>query len=135
MISAPVQSSPYTFQRRLRDLPPSILRYLFTLFNIPGFVKPIEYADRKTGDYISVRVSPRFTVVSINNRDYYFRRFTGGFDGTGYVVRRPTIEESLCCILAGSHVSTHPLSLWGRLKLALQSIGRGCSARYKDCHH
>ena len=126
MISTPIQSSPYTFQRRLQDLPPSILRHLFTLFNIVGFVKPTEYVDRVTGDYISVRISPTFTVISINNRDYYFKRFTGRFDGTGYVVRRPTIEESIYCISGCIPESMHPLSVWGRLKLLLQSIDWGC---------
>ena len=126
MISAPLKSSPYTLRRRLRDLPFGLLRLFFTLFNIPGFVKPLEYADRVTGDYISIRISPRFTVFSVNNRDYYFRRFTGKFDGTGYVRCRPTIEESVCYILGHTPESTRPLSLWGRLRIKMQSIGRGC---------
>ena len=126
MINFSVKSSPYTLQRRLQNLPLNILRYLFTLFNIPGFVKSIEYADRITGDYISVRVLPRFTRVSINNRDYYFRRLTGKFDGTGYTLCETTIEEGLHCILGDTRVLARPLLRWGRLKQSLQSIGRGC---------
>jgi len=88
---------------------------------------PINYADRISGDYISIRINKYFTVISVNNRNYYFQRATGKFDGTGYVMRRPTIEESVCYILGRTHESTRPLSPWGRLKLRLQSIGRGYS--------
>lgn len=120
------KSSPYTLRRRIRDIISQSSNQILTFFNAPGFVTPIDYADRVTGDYISIRINKYFTVISVNNRDYYFRRFTGKFDGTGYVVRRPTIEESVCYILAHTPELTHPLSPWGRLKLKMQSIGRGC---------
>lgn len=129
MISGtPPLSSPYTLRRRIRDAVVSFPKWLYTLFNVPGFVSPIDYPDRVTGDYIRIRVNQRFTVISVNNRDYFFRRLTGRFDGTGYAVCNPTTEEQLYYILDDTLESTHPLSLWGRLKALLRSIGRGYSS-------
>ncbi|MBA7665720.1 hypothetical protein ES703_73794 [subsurface metagenome] len=68
----------------------------------------------------------QFNRISVNNRDYYFRRYTGKFDGTGYVMRRPTIEEFVCYILGHTPELTHALSLLGRLKQSLRSIDWGC---------
>lgn len=39
--------------------------------------------DELTGRAIEVRVEPLFIVFSVDGRDYYFRRFSGRFDGTG----------------------------------------------------
>jgi hypothetical protein len=50
---------------------------------VAGFVQPISYQDLVTGDLIEIRVSALFTVLSVSGRDYYFRRLTGRFDGTG----------------------------------------------------
>ena len=50
---------------------------------VAGFVQPLEYRDPVTGDSIEVRISPFFTRLSVNGRDYYFARLTGKFDGTG----------------------------------------------------
>jgi hypothetical protein len=50
---------------------------------VAGFVQPISYQDLVTGDLIEIRVSALFTTLSINGRDYYFKRLTGRFDGTG----------------------------------------------------
>lgn len=50
---------------------------------IPGFVRDCEYKCGLTGQYIKVRVSPLFTVISVNGLDVYFYRTTGGIDGTG----------------------------------------------------
>jgi hypothetical protein len=50
---------------------------------IPGVVRDTDIQDRVTGDHVSVRVGPLFTVLSVNGRDYYFDRITGGFDGSG----------------------------------------------------
>lgn len=52
-------------------------------WRVPGTVQPMIYDDDLTGTHLEVRVSPLFTVVQINGRDYYFRRLNGVFDGTG----------------------------------------------------
>lgn len=49
----------------------------------PGIVQPFDYHDLVTGNSIQIVVSPLFTRLSVNGRDYYFRRVSGQFDGTG----------------------------------------------------
>lgn len=56
---------------------------------VPGFVRPLELRDRVTGNHIKIVVSPRYTTISVNNRDYYFYRENGRFDGTGMTLCSP----------------------------------------------
>lgn len=60
---------------------------LLVRHRVPGRVADTVYFDQYTGDRVEVRNRPLFVVFSINDRDYYFDRFTGHFDGTGYVDR------------------------------------------------
>jgi len=46
---------------------------------------PWEYADEVTGDKVSVAVSPFYSKITINRREYYFIRETGEFDGTATI--------------------------------------------------
>jgi hypothetical protein len=50
---------------------------------IPGFIQPKILDDPVTGQHIEIRLGLLFTVVSVDGRDYYFRRFSGKYDGTG----------------------------------------------------
>ena len=50
---------------------------------VPGVIRPTRVHDELTGMDIEVRVSAFFTVISIDGRDFYFRRVSGEFDGTG----------------------------------------------------
>jgi hypothetical protein len=50
---------------------------------IPGFVRPVLVHDQVTNTHLEIRPGILFTVVSIDGRDFYFRRLTGAFDGTG----------------------------------------------------
>lgn len=124
-MDSPPLSSPYSIRMRIRDATYQFIRYIYALLNIPGLVRPLEYADRVTGDFVRIKVTRRFTIISVNHRDYWFKRLTGRFDGTGYSVCEP-ILESPDCILGYIPESAPPLSLWGRLKVRLQSIGWGC---------
>lgn len=56
---------------------------------LPGFIRPHRIEDRVTGDTVVIRVSRRFTTVSVNGRDYYFRRLTGEYDGAGSAPTTP----------------------------------------------
>jgi len=44
-------------------------------------IQPFEYMDKETGNRIAVSVSPYYSKLTINNRDYFFVRETGEFDG------------------------------------------------------
>lgn len=47
-----------------------------------AIIRPWEFHDRLTGNRVAIRVSPYYSILEINDRIYYFRRETGGFDGT-----------------------------------------------------
>ena len=49
----------------------------------PGLVQSGEIRDAVSGQKIEIAVGLLFTRISIDGRDYYFRRLTGRFDGTG----------------------------------------------------
>jgi hypothetical protein len=51
--------------------------------HVPGAVAPGVVTDPQTGRRITIRVGPLFVVFSVDGRDYYFRRFSGTFDGVG----------------------------------------------------
>ncbi len=44
-------------------------------------IKPFDHEDPETGDRITVSVSERYSKLTINDREYYFIRETGKFDG------------------------------------------------------
>ena len=46
-----------------------------------AFIKPFAYNDPETGDRITVSVSDVYTKLSVNDREYYFVRENGTFDG------------------------------------------------------
>jgi len=54
---------------------------------MPAPLQDIDIVDDLTGQHVSIRKGTYFTVVSVNGRDYYFKRLTGKFDGTGYQTR------------------------------------------------
>lgn len=56
---------------------------LFNKNSIPGFIQPINYRDPVSGYHIEIKITPLFTKLSVNGRDFYFKRFSGRFDGTG----------------------------------------------------
>lgn len=60
--------------------------YLLNSLGVPGFVKPTKVYDRLTNSHLEVRLGGFFTVVSVDGKDYYFRRLTGEYDGSGMAV-------------------------------------------------
>jgi hypothetical protein len=50
-----------------------------------AIIKPFEVHDEVTGDDISVSVSPFYSKLTVNKREYYFRREDGEFDGTSTI--------------------------------------------------
>lgn len=56
---------------------------LANYLGVPGAIANITIDDAVTGQHIEVQTGILFTRVSVNGRDYYFRRFSGEWDGTG----------------------------------------------------
>jgi|GEM_PF-6696385 len=46
-------------------------------------IKPFTHKDLVTDNDIEISVSPQYSKLRINSREYYFERETGEFDGTG----------------------------------------------------
>lgn len=61
-------------------------------FGVAGFVQPMEIKDTLTGSSVSVRVSGYFTVITIDGREFYFKRLTGAYDGSGMSVNQPIVR-------------------------------------------
>ena len=49
-------------------------------------LKPFQYLDEETGDRISLSVSPYYSKLTINRREYFFFRETGEFDGAATII-------------------------------------------------
>ena len=49
----------------------------------PGAVEEIDIEDPVTGNRVTIGVSGLYTRISLNGRDYFFRRISGRYDGTG----------------------------------------------------
>ncbi|MBA7693096.1 hypothetical protein ES703_101672 [subsurface metagenome] len=47
-------------------------------------IKPFEYEDMLAGHKVSVEVSPYYSKLSVGDREYYFERETGEFDGAAF---------------------------------------------------
>ncbi len=45
-------------------------------------IAPFRYKDEVTGDIIELSISPHYSKLQINKREYYFKKDTGMFDGT-----------------------------------------------------
>ena len=50
-------------------------------------IKPFEYKDPETGDRIAVSVSDNYSKLTINDREYFFMRESGEFDGTATTMK------------------------------------------------
>lgn len=50
-------------------------------------IKPFKLKDPKTGYSIEVEVTPQYSILSINDRHYYFKKETGEFDGTSFEIK------------------------------------------------
>jgi hypothetical protein len=59
---------------------------LWRLLNCAATIRPFTYRDRVTGQKVSVSISPYYTVLAVDSREYYFNRDTGEFDGTSVTV-------------------------------------------------
>ena len=47
-----------------------------------AIIRPFKYKDLVTGNKVEISVSPYFSKLTINEREYYFEKETGKFDGT-----------------------------------------------------
>jgi hypothetical protein len=56
---------------------------LMQWLGLPGLVSPFRYRDDAAGLDVSVRTSPRYTILTVNGTEFFFWRENGHFDGVG----------------------------------------------------
>ena len=64
-----------------------LLGLLANRIGLPAALSEIEIVDELTGQRVSIRKGVHYTIASVDGRDYYFKRLTGKFDGTGYQMK------------------------------------------------
>lgn len=55
----------------------------FQLLKAPGLIKEFEYVDPVTDQTTYLTTTSNYSILSIGDRQFYFDRITGKFDGTG----------------------------------------------------
>lgn len=77
-----------------------ILGHLIHNLRIPGLIKPFQYRDPNDGSIISIRTSPRYTILTVGGKELFFIRETGKFDGTGAMSEELPPATSDCVVNA-----------------------------------
>ena len=107
----------------LRERIRARLARLANRIGLPGAIADVEIDDEATGQTIRIETGVFFTRLSVNGRDFYFRRFSGRFGGTGTgYLSRP----GGCSLVATPGSASSPSR--PRLKSPHQPIGAGSRA-------
>lgn len=61
------------------------MRDLYQEFGCTAIIRPFTHEDEITGQTISITISSRYSILSIGDRQYYFKREDGAFDGTSII--------------------------------------------------
>lgn len=59
-----------------------MIRDLYQEFGCTAIIRPFTHEDGVTGQTVSVTISPQYSILRVGNREYYFMRESGAFDGT-----------------------------------------------------
>lgn len=60
-----------------------LLGRLFQWLRLPGMVRPMSFFDKTTGQRITIKTSPRYTIIQVGGTEHFFIRETGKYDGHG----------------------------------------------------
>jgi hypothetical protein len=63
------------------------VRDLYQEFGCTASIRPFTHKDEVSGQIVSVTISPQYSILRVGDREYYFMRETGAFDGTSTAVR------------------------------------------------
>jgi hypothetical protein len=61
----------------------SLLGGFLNKIGFPALLREVEIEDQVLGEIVRIRIGRSCSVLSIDNRDFYFDRLTGKFTGTG----------------------------------------------------
>lgn len=63
------------------------VRDLYQEFGCTAVIRPFTCKDEVTGETVSVTISPQYSILRVGDREYYFLRESGAFDGTSIVAQ------------------------------------------------
>jgi hypothetical protein len=63
------------------------VRDLYQEFGCTAVIRPFTLRDETTGQTVAVTISPQYSILRVGDREYYFKRESGEFDGTSIVAR------------------------------------------------
>jgi hypothetical protein len=63
------------------------MRDLYQEFGCTAVIRPFTHRDEITGQTISITISPQYSILRVGDREYYFMRESGAFDGTSIDAR------------------------------------------------
>jgi hypothetical protein len=63
------------------------MRDLYQEFGCTAVIRPFTHKDEVTGQSVSVTISPQYSVLTVGDREYYFKRESGSFDGTAIAAK------------------------------------------------
>ena len=63
------------------------MRDLYREFGCTAVIRPFKHEDEITGQTVAVTISPLYSILRVGNREYYFKRENGEFDGTSIAAR------------------------------------------------
>jgi len=58
------------------------MRDLYQEFGVNAVIRPFTLKDEVTGQTVSVTISELYSILTVGDRQYYFKRESGAFDGT-----------------------------------------------------
>jgi hypothetical protein len=58
------------------------IRDLYQEFGCTAVIRPFVHRDEITGQTVTVTISPQYSILKVGDREYYFKRESGEFDGT-----------------------------------------------------
>jgi hypothetical protein len=63
------------------------MRDLYQEFGCTAVIRPFTHQDEITGQTVAVMISPQYSILRVGDREYYFKRENGEFDGTSIAAR------------------------------------------------
>ena len=63
------------------------MKDLYQEFGCTAVIRPFTHEDAVTGETISVTIAPQYSILTVGDREYYFKRETGAFDSTAIAAR------------------------------------------------
>jgi len=78
----PAMGRTPTLWRRIRSSVRHLIGAGLEFVNAPAKIKEFEYVDPETNDTVYLSTGARYSVLHVGDKQFFFERTTGRFDGT-----------------------------------------------------